>query len=276
MHLIHTIAILGGDRRQFYLARQFLSEGYTVLCSRVPEIPDAAALLRDTVSEAELIILPMPALNDVGNIRTSGAPLPMDTVLESAKPGTILAGGKLSAVQERAAAFGLCVIDYAKDPSLAVLNAVPTAEGAIQIAMEHTDCTIWSSRVLIIGFGRIGKALAARLHHLGAEVCVSARSPSDLAAIRAEGYRADRTGTYAKGLQQYDCIFNTVPAPVLLQHHLDTLRPDAILIDLASSPGGLAPSCTSTERCIPALALPGRVAPKTAARFIHDAIVSAI
>ncbi len=276
MLLIHTIALLGGDRRQFYLSRQFLSEGYAVLCHRVPGIPDTASLIQNTVSQSELIILPMPALDADGYIRSDKTPLPLEPVLESAMPGAILAGGGMSSVQKAAASFDLSVIDYAQDASLAILNAIPTAEGAIQIAMEHTDCTIWKSRMLVIGYGRIGKAVAKRLKNFGADVCVSARSPADLAQIRAAGYEADHTGDYSKELRQYDCIFNTVPAPVLQQRHLDALRPDTCIIDLASRPGGLDSSCRFSDRYIPALALPGRVAPKTAAGFIHDAILSAI
>ena len=39
-----------------------------------------------------------------------------------------------------------------------VANAVPTAEGAVQVAMEELPFTLHSARVLILGFGRVGEA----------------------------------------------------------------------------------------------------------------------
>lgn len=51
-----------------------------------------------------------------------------------------------------------------------IMNAVPTAEGAIQIAMEQTDVTLHGLPVLVIGHGRIGSLLARRLAALGAKV----------------------------------------------------------------------------------------------------------
>lgn len=41
-----------------------------------------------------------------------------------------------------------------------VANAVPTAEGAVQVAMEELPFTLHSARVLILGFGRVGKLTA--------------------------------------------------------------------------------------------------------------------
>ena len=273
MHVIHSIVILGGDRRQNYLAGMFAESGFAVSCYQVPGYPNPDIALSDGLSRADLVVLPMPAFDSVKNIRSADASLPLQTVLDAVRPDAVIAGGKLAPGQPLLSAYQIRCFDYAEDESLAVFNAIPSAEGAIRIAMEHTDCTLWNSHVLVIGFGRIGKALAGRLHALGADVAVSARKPADLAWIRCLGYRAEQTGIYTAGLSQYDCIFNTVPAPVLFPDHLRDIRPDACIIDLASSPGGLDPSCSKDGRYIPALALPGRVAPKTAAVFIRDSIL---
>ncbi len=77
---------------------------------------------------------------------------------------------------------------------LAVANAVPTAEGAIQIALEELPITLHGARALVIGYGRLGKALAQRLDGLGARVTVAARSWEALAwaQSRGAGYRTRR------------------------------------------------------------------------------------
>ena len=127
----------------------------------------------------------------------------------------------------------------------------------------------------MIGFGKIGKALSLRLRGLCAEVTVSARRPEDCALAEALGLQSDRTGVYFCGLRQYDCVFNTVPASVLLEEHIAALRPDCLIVDLASVPGGLAPGLTPPERPVylTAPGLPGRVAPASAAKLLKEHIL---
>ena len=54
-------------------------------------------------------------------------------------------------------------------------NAVATAEGAIAEAVLHSDGTLHGAACLVIGFGRVGLALAQRLRGLSAHVTVAAR-----------------------------------------------------------------------------------------------------
>lgn len=92
-----------------------------------------------------------------------------------------------------------------------VCNAVPTAEGAIEIAMREYLGTINNSKCLITGYGRIGKVLAKMLQGLGAKVYVSARRKESLAWIKLNGYiPIDNNNLINSG--EYDLIFNTVPA----------------------------------------------------------------
>ena len=92
---------------------------------------------------------------------------------------------------------------------------MPTAEGAIKLAIENTDCTLWKSRVLVIGNGRVGKILAERLKALGAYVTVSARKPADFGLLSALGF--DYINTEHLNLKpiDYNIVFNTVDAKVI-------------------------------------------------------------
>ena len=47
--------------------------------------------------------------------------------------------------------------------------------------MEQLPITIHGARVLVVGFGRVGRALAQRLAALGAKVTVAARRYESLA-----------------------------------------------------------------------------------------------
>lgn len=274
MLMIERIAVIGGDARQMWLAQALLRSGFRVRCAEVPGMDDEPGGLYDALDGAQAAALPMPALTQNGRIRSErSAGIDADAVAQSLTPGAVVFGGGLSRVRALLEARGLRVFDYLDDEALTVANAVPSAEGALEIAMRELPITLHGSRCLVVGYGRIGKALSARLHALHARVTVSARKPADRAAIESAGLRADRTGSYLHDLAQYDCIFNTVPAPVLREEHLRTLRPDCLLIDLASGSGGLAENAPPALHYIHALGLPGKCASKTAAEALKTMIL---
>ena len=218
--MLRRISILGGDLRQRWLAEELRQCGFEVAVYQVPELENTFSSLQQTVKSAQALALPMPALTKDGWIRADPQPLPLIPVLESLRPGTFVFGGPFTSAAEALAQYPVQLSDYTLSPALASGNAVPTAEGAIQLAMERLPITLSGSRCLVIGFGKIGKALSLRLRGLCAEVTVSARRPEDCALAEALGLQSDRTGVYFRGLRQYDCVFNTVPAPVLLEEHI--------------------------------------------------------
>lgn len=170
--------------------------------------------------------------------------------------------------------YGLTLLDYYDREETQIANAIPTAEGALQLAMESTDRTLHASRCLVIGYGRIGRMLADRLLALGAEVTVSARKYGDLAWIQAWGFQSLRTGGLTGRLERFDLIFNTAPALILDGARLGETREDCVIIDLASAPGGvdLEAAKQLDRRVIQAPGLPGKVAPRTAAAAIRESI----
>ena len=125
---------------------------------------------------------------------------------------------------------------------------------------------------------RAGKALAARLRGLFAHVTVAARKPEDRALAAALGCTPETVCLDPRGLAQYDCIFSTVPAPVFRAEHLAAMRPDCLIIDLASSPGGLPADTAPFDAPVylPAPGLPGKTAPATAAALLYDHILAAL
>lgn len=274
--MIEHITVLGGDRRQHYLVQQLMLSGFEVSTYGVPGLSDTEKSLHKSLCQAQAVVLPMPALTKEGWVRAE-KPIPLISVLESLQSGCILFGGVLDGAAETLKTYPLQVYDYAKSPVLAAGNAVPTAEGAIQIAMEQLPVTLAAAHCLVIGYGRIGKVLADRLQGLHADVTVTARRPEDRALAAAMGFAADRTGDYLRGLRQYDCVFNTVPGPVLTREQLVALAPDCLIIDLATG-GGLAVDPASVTRPVYRLepGLPGRTSPKTAAEVIRRYILDTL
>lgn len=263
-----NITVLGEDRRQYWVAKYLAEAGHSVSTFGVSGLEDTRLTLAWTAADAQVVVLPMPAADASGSIRLSGG-RSLDSRLLPVllPPGVQLFGGLLP--------DHLAGIDYARAESVTTANAIPTAEGAIQRAMELLPITLWNSRCLVIGYGRIGKILSHRLHGLGARVTVCARKPEDLVLINGLGYDSDTTGAFHKGLAQYDCIFNTVPAMILPEAQLQQTRPDCLLIDLASRPGGMdfAACARLPRQAVHALSLPGQVAPATAGKIISNYIL---
>jgi dipicolinate synthase subunit A len=270
--------VVGGDPRQIALAGLLADEGHTV---HTFALEQAEGMVCQTdlsqVHRADCVILPLPAAGEGGRLN---APLSagvwyLEEVLDAMRPGQLLCAGMVSpALKQMAGERGLVLRDYFAREELAVLNAVPTAEGAIQIAMEELPITIHGCRALVIGFGRVGRALAPRLQALGARVTVAARKYDQRAAAQAMGMDTERVSQLSQWLCGYDLVVNTAPGPVLGVEELSALKEGALVIDLASKPGGvdIAGAAALGVRCVWALSLPGKVAPVTSGRYIKDTV----
>ena len=282
MEPIRNFWVVGGDQRQVWLARLLAEDGHTVHTYALDLPPDAgggpvARSSLERIDRADCVVLPLPV---AGEGLTLHAPLdpaapPLAQVLDRLTPGQVLCGGRVGpAVQALAGARGLTIHDYFAREELAVANAVPTAEGAVQLAMEHLPITVHGARTLVLGFGRVGRMTAQRFHALGARVTAAARRYEQLAWARAMGLDAQRLEELAGWLCGYDLIVNTVPARVLGRRELEDTRSDCLILDLASKPGGVDLSAAADlgRTVIWALSLPGKVAPVTAGAAIQTAI----
>lgn len=277
----HKFAVIGGDMRQVKLASLLAKDGHQVRAFAMeqarPDGLETALTLNAAVADAACIILPLPLCRECDTVNTplSDTVLPVSQVFAALHPAQTICGGRIDPdTFALAADHGLPLLDYYAREELVVANAVATAEGAIQVAMEGTPTLLTGTNTLVIGFGRIGKVLAHRLRALGAHVTVSARKFADLAWIDAYGYQSIHTDTLAAHLPGQTLVFNTVPHLVLDAERLRVLDPDVTLIDLSSKPGGIDFSAAAAlgRKAIWALGLPGKVAPVSAAAIIRDTI----
>ncbi len=282
------IAVLGGDLRQMVTAKALSEDGYEVAVYAMDtysgswgEVTRAADLV-SAVNGAHLVLLPLPVTQDGERLH---CPLTKKTVLlcevfDALGEGQHVAGGKVSrSVYEMADAKSVRLYDYLEREELAVANAVPTAEGALAIAMAEVPYTIHGAKCLVLGYGRVGKTLANLLTAIGAHVTVAARKAEDLAWIAASGAEPlpfARLSSCATGeILPYDIVFNTVPRQVVGAELFSHLKSDVLLLDLASAPGGIDRDYAREHgyHVVWALSLPGKTAPVTAGRIIKDSIV---
>lgn len=266
-----TFGLIGGDQRQAELARLLTEDGHSVQTCGVCGLCSGTL---DAASAADVVILPLPLCRGTGVLNCEETPLPTADLFRRFHPGQLLLAGQVQPAQrQEAEERGLTLEDYFRREELTVANAAVTAEGAIQTAMDHLDRTLLGLHVLVLGFGRIGKLLSHRLHGLGAYVTATARKPGDLAWIRAFGFPALPTGALDGHLADFSVVFNTVPSHVLDGPLLSQLPKDCLCIDLASVQGIDATAAAELGiRTLWARSLPGRLAPRTAAAVIRDAV----
>lgn len=266
--------VIGGDRRQAELARLLAKDGNTVMtygldCWR----PGGESTLAQAAA-ADIVILPLPLCRGSGVLNCQEGPVPTMDLFRRIQPGQLVLAGQVQPAQwQEAEACGLELVDYFRREELTVANAAATAEAAVQVAMERMDRTLLGMDCLVLGFGRIGKLLAHRLHGLGARVTATARKPGDLAWVRAYGFQALETDNLAGKLGNFGAVFNTIPSLVLDAELLGELPPDCLCVDLASVQGiDLAAAEAQGLPNIWARSLPGRLVPRTAAAVIRDAV----
>ena len=277
-------AVIGGDMRIVRLAAMLEGEGHEICCFALDEAPaelikSCALSVCASAQDADCVILPLPVLDMRGGLNAPLSAFRHDAegIMRALPKTAVICGGmpgeKLLKTMEE---LGLDFVDYFKREELVALNALATAEGAISVLLENSPITIWDSRILVVGFGRIGKMLATRLLALGAHVAVSARNEGDKAYIRAAGCEALDTRTMSAELGRFDTVINTVPARVIGYEKLLLLKRDALCIDLASRPGGFDFEAAKKLdiNAIWALGLPAETAPVTAGKIIKDTVMN--
>lgn len=280
----YKFLVLGGDLRSVRLAQMLSDDDHKVFSfgqERSDEIIDDDRIercnsLKAGLDKAQIIVAPVPFSNNGESINTpfSDEKIRIDDLLKTNK-GKLLVGGNISEeIRKKLSEKYVDVIDLMKRDELAILNTIATAEGTMEVAISNTDKIIQGSKVLILGFGRVGKIVASKFSRLSAIVTCAARKISDLAWIQAYGFRSLDINDMLYDLKDFDIIINTVPQTIINERELKHMNSDVLLIDLASAPGGIDSKAAVNMglKFVWALALPGKVAPSSSAKFIKETI----
>lgn len=278
--MINKISIIGGDLRIVKLAEMLVEEGVEVFTYGLENSElleeNKTNTLQETIENSDIVLGPIPFSSNGKTVNTpfSNNKILVPELLEKLSGKILIAGSVKQEIYDIASEKNVKVIDILKREELAVLNAVSTAEGTIKIAIEETPKNLHGSNILVLGFGRIGKILSNMLKGLGANVACEARKNSDLAWIKAYGYEPIPISNLKDNLNRFDIIINTIPYIILDKDNLDNVKRDALVIDLASNPGGVDKEAIKERKIkfVWALSLPGKVAPVTSAEFIKETL----
>lgn len=167
---------------------------------------------------------------------------------------------------------GIVFVSLFAEEAYCRINSVITAEGALALAISDSDKALFASRVLVLGYGRLGKAVTELFVGSGATVAVATY---DLGEYNLVGN--GRTACYFKrdfvqDLYSFDIIINTIPFNILSPSDLEQIGAEQIYIELASSPYGFDRSSAISFRLLNAPSLPDKYSAKTAGEALRQCV----
>ncbi len=275
---------IGGDARQLEIIERLidLDANVVLIGFEKSQKPVSGAvkvrLTSDVLKDADAVILPAVGTDDDGfvesifsneKIMLQGAHL--DSLPKSTK---IYTGMAKPYLKKLCLDHNRELVELFKRDDVAIYNSIPTAEGALMTAIQHTDITIHGSRCMVLGFGRTGFTVARMLYNLGAQVKVGVQFPDHFARAFEMGFQPFYTKDLQDEVGAVDIIFNTVPEMILTAHIIARIPVRTVIIDLASKPGGTDFRFAEKRgiKAILAPSLPGLVAPQTAGRILANTL----
>jgi dipicolinate synthase subunit A len=245
----HTIAVVGGDRREQEIARLAATTGAEVRAYGFPwpekGIRDVTLASDPTAAlkGANIALFPIPGISAAGALFAPSAPAPIvpDRAMLSGMraPAHIILGWTNDALKAHCQALSIERHEYEWDVGLMLLRGPAIVEGLLKAIIENTEITIHKSRVCIVGQGTIGFLVTRYMIALGAYTHVAARNDIQRAAAHAAGAEAHLLEELEALTPQLDTIISTVPSQIVGRKILERLPQHALLVDLAAPPGGI-------------------------------------
>lgn len=278
------IAVIGGDARQLEIIRKLTELDARISLIGFEQLDHAfTGAVKEKLDEVDFsnmdaIILPVAGTNLEGQVETifsNEKVLLTDEILAKTPEHCTIYSGITNAYlngiikQSKRALVQL----FSRD-DVAIYNSIPTVEGTIMMAIQHTDFTIHGSTITVLGLGRCGMSIARAFHALGAKVKVGARKSEHLARITEMGVTPFHLDQLDQEVRNTDILINTIPHPIVSASVISKMPAHTLIIDIASKPGG-TDFRYAEKRGIKALlapSLPGIVAPKTAGQILADVL----
>ena len=278
------IAIIGGDARQLEVIRKLTELDAKLSLIGFEQLDHAfTGANKEKIDEVDFslidaIILPVSGTTPDGHVDTifsnEKVKLLEEMVMKTPKHCTIFSGitnPYLNNLINKTKRHH--VLLFSRD-DVAIYNSIPTVEGTIMMAIQHTDITIHGSNVVVLGLGRVGMSVARTFHLLGSKVKVGARKPEHIARITEMGLSPFHLDELTNYVSDTDILINTIPHLIVTAKVIAKMPVQTLIIDLASKPGG-TDFRYAEKRGIKALlapSLPGIVAPKTAGTILANVL----
>lgn len=278
------VAFIGGDARQLEVIGRMTELDATVTLIGFDNLGQSfsgathAELTGEALAGADAVLLPVAGTDDEGKVEaiftSKELRLTSECLAQLPRHAKIYAGFAKPYLRNLCAERQIGLVELLDRDDVAIYNSIPTAEGALMLAMQHTDTTIHGSNSVVLGFGRTGMTMARTLQAIGAKVSVGVRRAEHYARVYEMGFTPFYTSELQERVADADLIFNTVPSLIVTAAVIAALPPRAVIIDLASKPGGTDFRYAERRgiKAILAPGLPGIVAPKTAGKIIASVV----
>jgi len=257
------IAVLSGDKRQYYIAEYLNKNGYNAYIKTNFDFNDSDYIVCST---------PLCKNKDYLNCDFYSS-FPMATFIKLITTQTVF-GGNIP--EKFVYKSGGTFVDVLKSSNLVWENGILTAEGLIKDIIEHTDFSITHSNIFIMGFGNCGINIAKKLNALGGNITIYDHTKKHLDQAMAFGYDAIPYEEIVKLVEKFDIIINTVPSQELKQVHYEKISKNCVLFEIASPPYGLSKSIADKYHLslFTCPGIPGKYSPKNAGELIAKFIIS--
>lgn len=282
------IALIGGDKRYIQAIHHLANKNADVFIVGFSDINfEQSNIHQKTIhaidfSQIDYIVLPILGLDEHGcvelNYPAGKATITKEMIQRTPEHCVIYTGTANDTLKNLAKNSNRKLMILFERDDMAIANSIPTAEATLQIAMENTDYTIHGANVLITGFGRVGITMARLFHQIGANVIVAARKQADFARIREMNMQPISLTKLIEVVEDTNICINTIPHLVITKDIIHVMNKNALIIDVASKPGGIDFDVAKTAgiTTFHALGLPGKFAPKTAGNIIGHTIAELI
>lgn len=278
------VAVLGGDARQLEIIHKLIEMdakiyviGFEQLDNNFTSVEKEKMADMD-FSLIDAIILPVSGTNVDGEVEAvfskETVKITEEMLLQTPEHCVVYTGISNCYLDRISNKSDRRLVKLFERDDVAIYNSIPTVEGTIMMAIQHTDITIHQSNVIILGLGRVGMSLARAFHHLGARVKVGARKSADLARITEMGLKPFHIDDLVQEVGDVDICINTIPSLVVTASVIAKMPANTLILDIASKPGG-TDFRYAEKRGIKALlapGLPGIVAPKTAGKILANVL----
>jgi dipicolinate synthase subunit A len=279
----HAVFI-GGDARQLEVIQKLLELDATIQLIGFDNLQmplngvTKAKLSPDLFAQADVVLLPAVGTDDQGRVDTIFSSeeliLTNECIGSLPKHAKVFTGMAKTYLKSMCNQHGITLVELFERDDVAIYNSIPTAEGAIMMAIQNTDFTIHGSTSMVLGLGRTGLTVARSLNGLGARVKAGVRKPEHFARALEMGFEPFYTKDLLRQVSDVDLLFNTIPSMIITAQIIANIPHRALIIDLASKPGG-TDFRFAEKRGVKAMlapGLPGIVAPKTAGRIIAHTV----
>lgn len=262
------LLILGGDQRHAIVLDLFRQQGLSVEYFSDTHREDTQAILA-CLSQSAYILLPMTlGEQTICGIRRAD-------LLEACPANSHLFCGIASSAWENACRDKqLCLVQLLQNETLAAENAYYTAEGAIVLAQELRKISLYQSRCVVVGSGRIANALCRMLKIHTPYITVLARNQKRMAELALKQITCLEIGQQEKAFESAEIVFNTVPEPIINPKALCGMAKTGVYVELASAPYGCQwEQIPGSVQKISGNGLPGRMFPFSAAKSMAKVMV---